>query len=82
MSDVDADADWPVAVRTCATEDRRRAFVLPAMRVLADHYGFPPGAEHKMLEQFDRDFDAVRVEEIEAERRMYAALSGHPRPDI
>lgn len=87
MSDVTVDADRPFAVRTCATEDRRRAHLLPAMRALADHYGLPPGAEQEMLEQFDHDFDAIRVEEMEAEREMYAVMGrrhSHRRtsPDI
>lgn len=85
MSNQQDGSDWPIAARTCATEDRRKAHVLPAMRLLADHYGLPPGAEHELLEQFDHDFDAIRVEEIEAERRMYAALGqqqSRPRTDI
>lgn len=63
-----------LAPKTCATEDRRRALQLPAMREFADHHGMPPGAEHELMQQFDWDFDDIRIEEIEAERRMYAAL--------
>ena len=44
------------------------------MRTLADHYGLPLGFEHKLQEQFDHDFDDIRVEEMEAEREMCAAL--------
>ena len=71
---MDLECEWPIAARTCATEERRRGLMLPILRKAADHYGLPEGAEHDMMEQFDHDVDAIAVEDMNAEIALYSSL--------